>query len=102
MNCDNQVSTPDCPVVSTIFALDLRSGDVRDSQNIRLPPPELTEIDHDCGALDRRKTSASDAARINLQRTALLFSKGRIYLGFGSHQDAPCPMYHGMLIAIRL
>jgi outer membrane protein assembly factor BamB len=99
MNCDNQVSTPECPVVSTIFALDLRTGDIRDSQDIRLPPPELTQIGHDCGALDRRTTTALDAARINLQRAALLFNQGRIYLGFGSHQDAPCPMYHGMLIA---
>src|SRR5580704_8658058 len=47
VTCDNQVSTLECPVVSTIFALDLRTGDVRDSQDIRLPPPELTQIDHD-------------------------------------------------------
>jgi outer membrane protein assembly factor BamB len=97
-NCDSQVSTPECPVVSTIFALDLRTGDIRDSQEIHLPPPEATQIGHDCGDLDRRITSPLDTARINLQRSALLFSKGRIYLGFGSHQDAPCPMYHGMLI----
>jgi hypothetical protein len=99
VSCDKQVSTPECPVIYDIFALDLRTGDVRDSQEIHLPAPEPAQVGHDCGDLDPRKTTAMDAARIYLQRTSLLFSKGRIYLGFGSHQDAPCPMYHGTLIA---
>ena len=99
VTCDGEVATPDCPVMNKIFALDLRTGHVHDSQEIRLPPPESSQIDQGCGLVDARKTSSMDAARINLQRPALLFSKGRIYLGFGSHQDAPCPMYHGMLIA---
>lgn len=46
-----------------------------------------------------RNATKDDAGRINLQRTALLWNHGRIYMGFGSHQDAPCPMYHGMLVA---
>jgi len=99
VNCDQQVATPDCPVVNKIFALDIRTGDVRDSQEIRLPPPEQAQIGKPCGLLDPRQISSMDSGRINLQRPALLLNKGRIYVGFGSHQDAPCPMYHGMLIA---
>jgi outer membrane protein assembly factor BamB len=94
--CTRQVATGLCPVVYRIFALDLVKGDTMAAQTIQLPTPEIEEMP--C-ALDPRKTTPMDAARIHLQRPALLLSKGRIYVGFGSHQDAPCPMYHGMLIA---
>jgi hypothetical protein len=94
--CEKEPSTPDCPVIYKIFALDLVSGSVLDWQEVQLPPP-----DHpgETCLWDHKKVTAMDAARINLQRPALLLSRGRIYLGFGSHQDAPCPIYHGMLIS---
>ena len=104
VDCDKQVATKDCPVSNTIFALDLSTGQIRNSAEIRLPPPEKEIQGKDCGGLDPRQTTEWDAARIYLQRPALLYTKapgesnGHIYLGFGSHQDAPCPMYHGMVI----
>ncbi len=111
VDCDKQVATPACPVENRIFALDLSTGDIRDSLEIRLPAPEPTQTngpdDHPCSPLDDRKPTSADAGRINLQRAALLYTsragdqKARIYLGFGSHQDAPCPMYHGMLVGFE-
>lgn len=104
VDCDKQVATKDCPVSNMIFALDLSTGQIRNSAEIRLPPPEKEIQGKDCGGLDPRQTTEWDAARIYLQRPALLYTKapgesnGHIYLGFGSHQDAPCPMYHGMVI----
>jgi hypothetical protein len=104
--CDAEVSSDECPIVYQIVALDLSDGSIRDSKEIRLPEPEKTEQGQGCGLFDSRKTTALDAARINLQRPALLMTtatdgRNRIYLGFGSHQDAPCPMYHGMLIGFQ-
>lgn len=96
LGCEKEVSTANCPILYKIFALDLISGSTLDSQEITLPPPELQR---EACFWDSRLTTPWDAARINLQRPALLLSRGRIYIGFGSHQDAPCPMYHGMLIS---
>lgn len=100
--CDGQAATRDCPVVNKIFALNLLTGDIRDSKiiDMRDYSPEPAQVGKPCMPWDpRRNVNQDDAARINLQRAALLWNRGRIYLGFGSHQDAPCPMYHGMLIA---
>jgi hypothetical protein len=104
VDCDKKAATRKCPVVNQIFSLDLRDGSVRDAKEIRLPEPEPAQQGRGCGLLDPRRTTKWDAGRINLQRPALLYTKGsaagsgHIYLGFGSHQDAPCPMYHGMVI----
>ena len=106
MYCDGEVATRNCPVVNRIFALDLATGAVRDSVDIALPAPEPSQTtgsdSHPCGTLDNRKPTVDDAGRINMQRPALLLTgppdQRHIYLGFGSHQDAPCPMYHGMVI----
>ncbi len=107
VDCGNQVATADCPVENRIYAIDIRTGEVRDGVTIKLPPPEPEQTDpankNPCrGYPDKRHPSDMDAARINLQRPALLLTgppgKPHIYLGFGSHQDAPCPMYHGMVI----
>lgn len=104
--CDGEVATKSCPVVNRIFALNLATGSATDFKNIDLPPPESTQTDpskpHPCGTLDNRKPTIDDAGRINMQRPALLLTgtsvQRHIYLGFGSHQDAPCPMYHGMVL----
>jgi len=111
VDCDKQVATPQCPVENRIFALDLHTGQTRQSLEIQLPPPEPSQTGpgnpHPCGALDDRQPTPTDAGRINLQRPALLLTRRpadktlHIYLGFGSHQDAPCPMYHGMLIGFE-
>ncbi|HTQ58557.1 MAG TPA: hypothetical protein VMI94_29045 [Bryobacteraceae bacterium] len=106
MYCDEEVATSDCPVVNRIFALSLATGSILDSVDISLPPPEKSQTDstdpHPCAILDNRKPTAQDAGRINMQRPALLLTgsaqQWHIYLGFGSHQDAPCPMYHGMIV----
>jgi hypothetical protein len=95
-NCKDEVATPTCPVFYRIFALNLFTGETRDAKDVRLPPPDPQK--NPC-FWDKRIPTSIDAARINLQRTALLWANGRIYLGFGSHQDAPCPNYHGLLIA---
>jgi hypothetical protein len=109
VDCDGEVAIPKCPVDYWIIALNLRNGDVQKSLKITLPPPEPTQIHPPKGKFcsrypDNRKVTDDDAARINLQRPALLLTRKDpfryIYLGFGSHQDAPCPMYHGMLIRI--
>ena len=100
--CDGQVATADCPVANKIFALNILNGHIRDSQVIDMKgySPEPTQVGKPCFPWDaKRNVSRDDAGRINLQRTALLWNRGRIYMGFGSHQDAPCPMYHGMLVA---
>jgi hypothetical protein len=100
--CDGEVATDDCPVANKIFALNILTGDIRDSRVIDLKnySPEPTQIGKPCIPWDAKRTvSKDDAGRINFQRTALLWNGGRIYMGFGSHQDAPCPMYHGMLVA---
>lgn len=106
MYCDGEVATKNCPVVNRIVALNLATGTVRDSMDISLPPPEASQTSgydpHPCGMLDNRKPTVNDAGRINMQRPALLLTgspnQWHIYLGFGSHQDAPCPMYHGMVL----
>jgi len=106
-DCDGQVATEKCPVENRIFAIDLITGAIRSSRKIHLPEPEPAQTEspelHPCGLLDDRKPTKYDAGRINMQRPALLLTIDRddtrhIYLGFGSHQDAPCPMYHGMMI----
>jgi outer membrane protein assembly factor BamB len=109
VDCDGQVATPQCPVENRIYALNLQTGSERASVTIKLPPPEPEQTDpdnkHPCrGYPDRRHPTDMDAARILLQRPALLLTASakdpfkHIYLGFGSHQDAPCPMYHGTLV----
>jgi hypothetical protein len=106
MYCDGEVATVNCPVVNRIFALDLATGATLNSKEISLPPPEASQTTgydpHPCGLLDNRKPTVYDAGRINMQRPALLLTGKpdlqHIYLGFGSHQDAPCPMYHGMVV----
>jgi hypothetical protein len=107
MYCDGEVATKNCPVVNRIVALNLATGAVRDSKDISLLPPEESQTGdsaglHPCGPLDNRKPTVDDAGRINMQRPALLLTgssdQRHIYLGFGSHQDAPCPMYHGMVL----
>jgi hypothetical protein len=111
VDCGGQVATPQCPVENWVFALDIQTGEMRDTVKIQLPPPEEEQTDprneKPCrGYPDQRHPTEMDAARINLQRPALLLtgspgsSSKHIYLGFGSHQDAPCPMYHGMLVRI--
>jgi len=107
VDCGDQVATPDCPVENRIYAIDLQNGQVRHSAAIALPRPEPEQTnpatEKPCrGYPDQRRPTDMDAARINLQRPALLLTgppeAPHIYLGFGSHQDAPCPMYHGMVI----
>jgi hypothetical protein len=112
MYCDGEVATKSCPVVNKIFALNLATGAVRSSLEISLPPPEQIQTDpaypgykaHPCATLDNRNPTVDDAGRINMQRPALLLTgspdQWHIYLGFGSHQDAPCPMYHGMVLRV--
>lgn len=107
--CDKMPSTPDCPVENRIHAINLERGEVLDQAAIDLGTPEIKQIGNAkaCDAFhlnDPRGmvTTESDANRIQMQRPALLLTNSgstlRIYLGFGSHQDAPCPMYHGMLV----
>lgn len=109
VECGGQVATPQCPVDNRIYAIDIETGKVRDSATIKLPPPETTQTDpankNPCRDYpDKRHPTGLDAGRINLQRPALLLTGSakdpvrHLYLGFGSHQDAPCPMYHGMLV----
>jgi len=94
--CPGIPASKQCPVIYKIFGLDLLSGSYEGkASEIQLPKPEPQA--NPC-FFDQTKPSETDAARINLQRPALLLSHDRIYLGFGSHQDAPCPNYHGMLI----
>ena len=103
--CDTMPSTPDCPVKNLIYAIDLTNGNILAQAAIDLGMPEIRQIDKTCNVVpDTRKmvTTQDDAGRINLQRPALLLTNSgstlHIYLGFGSHQDAPCPMYHGMMV----
>jgi outer membrane protein assembly factor BamB len=69
-------STPACPVVYRIFALDLRNGDILRQSAIEIP-------------MHNPAVAAADVARRHLQRSALLLANGRIYAAFGAHQDAP-------------
>ena len=108
-SCHQMPSTPDCPVQNWIFAINLRDGTIRHQAQIDLGTPEDYQVDNRtaCAAYylgDKRKlvTTKDDANRIHMQRAALLLTGNapqlHIYLGFGSHQDAPCPMYHGMMV----
>lgn len=109
-SCSQMPSTPECPVENWIFAIDLREGTIRDQVKIDLGTPEDLQVDNPTGCTpyhlhDKRTklvTTKNDANRIHMQRAALLLTGDapqlQIYLGFGSHQDAPCPMYHGMMV----
>jgi hypothetical protein len=110
-NCDQKASTPECPVENRIYAIDLKSGGILSQLTIDLGKPEMTQINNPdaCKAFNLNDprdmvTTETDANRIHMQRAALLLTRSgsrlHIYLGFGSHQDAPCPMYHGMLVRI--
>lgn len=110
-DCDQKASTPECPVENRIYAINLTTGDILANLTVDLGKPELQQINNPdaCKAFhlnDPRNivTTETDANRIHMQRPALLLTRSgsalRIYLGFGSHQDAPCPMYHGMLVRI--
>ncbi len=106
--CKAAPASPDCPVENRIFAIKMEDGSVTDSQPIQLPPPEDKQAGNPKACKDypdndpKRAPTPEDAGRINLQRPALLLTRSgpvlHIYLGFGSHQDAPCPMYHGMMV----
>jgi hypothetical protein len=107
--CDKMQATPACPVENRIYAINLENGDILDQKPIDLGKPEATQIGNAkaCDAYhlhDTRGmvTSDMDANRIHMQRSALLLTRTNsglhIFLGFGSHQDAPCPMYHGMMV----
>src|SRR5215469_13619453 len=109
--CDQKNSTPECPVENRIYAIDMKSGDIVTQLTIDLGKPELTQINNKdaCKPFrlnDSREmvTTDTDANRIHMQRAALLLIRSgsvlHIYLGFGSHQDAVCPMYHGMMVRI--
>lgn len=78
---DGSEATDDCPVYYRLFSFDLKTGDSK-MQEITLPPP----LDGKSGT---SPIAPADAARRELQRAALLESDGRIYVAFGSHQDAP-------------
>ena len=108
-SCWNQPSTAECPVGNWIFAIRLKDGKIRDQAKIDLGTPEDFQVDNHtaCAPYNLRDprnmvTTKDDANRIHMQRTALLLTGNgsdlHIYLGFGSHQDAPCPMYHGMMV----
>ena len=94
--CPGIAASTQCPVFYKIFALDLVKGDIQKTTQIDLPAPDPQK---DPCFFDQTIPNSMDAARINLQRPALLLNRDRIYLGFGSHQDAPCPNYHGRLIS---
>ena len=109
-SCDQMASTPECPVENRIFAINLVNGTIRDQAAIDLGTPEDLQVDDPvaCAAYhlhdNRTKmvTTKYDANRIHMQRAALLLAGDapqlHVYLSFGSHQDAPCPMYHGMMV----
>jgi len=108
-SCDQMASTPECPVENRIFAINIADGSIRSQVRIDLGTPEDLQVDDPdaCAPYnlhDPRKMTATrdDANRIHMQRAALLLTGAapalHIYLGFGSHQDAPCPMYHGMMV----
>jgi outer membrane protein assembly factor BamB len=69
-------STPGCPVVYRIHALDILTGKVVRSAPIEIPNKDLG-------------VPPTDVARRQLQRAALLLANGKIYVAFGAHQDAP-------------
>ncbi|HVV45902.1 MAG TPA: hypothetical protein VHC72_11885, partial [Bryobacteraceae bacterium] len=78
---DASEATDDCPVHYRLFSFDLKNGDSK-MQEITVPPP----LD---GTSNQSPVPPADAARRHLQRASLLESDGRIYVAFGSHQDAP-------------
>jgi hypothetical protein len=108
--CDWMPSTPECPVENWIYAINLVDGTIVHRLPIDLGTPEAMQVDRPKACKpyhvhDPRKdmtTQMGDANRIHMQRAALLMTGSapqlHIYLGFGSHQDAPCPMYHGMMV----
>jgi outer membrane protein assembly factor BamB len=76
-------------IVYRVAALDVRDGHVLAQQDI--DPTSVVEhtLGGDLVPLD---------TRAQLQRTGLLLANGRVYLGFGAHQDTP--PYHGWLVAL--
>lgn len=77
-------TTPACPVVYRIHALDLSNGAVVRKSDIRIPMKNDT-------------VPEEDVARRHLQRSALLLANHKVYAAFGAHQDAP--PFQGWVIA---
>ena len=77
---DTDEASKDCPVVYRIHALDLVNGDfVYKDITIPIPMPDDPIIP---------RVKAEDVARRHLQRPGLLLANNKIYVAFGSHQDA--------------
>ena len=99
--CAVMPSTTECPIEYRIYAIEIETGNIVDVKKIDLGPIDDGDKNRVC---DKREiqTSELDSARILFQRAALLMTGKapdlHIYLGFGSHQDAHCPVYHGRLV----
>jgi Ig-like domain from next to BRCA1 gene len=72
-------------VTYRLFAIDLLTGAVKRS------------VDIDAKFTGPDGSTATFDAKHQLQRTGLALANGRVYLGFGSHQDSP--PYHGWVLA---
>ena len=79
-----EAATSACPVVHRIHSLDLATGAVAHQTDIRIP-------------MTAPNVPAEDVARRHIQRAALLLANQKVYVAFGSHQDAP--PWQGFVIA---
>ena len=71
------------PIVNRLHAIDIATGAIEQKTDIIIP---------------KQGQEPSEVAREHLQRPALLLSKGKVYVAFGSHQDAAPLHYQGWLL----
>ena len=79
-----KIAEPGQSIVNRLHAINITTGAIEQRVDIMIP---------------KQGQDPNEVAREHLQRAALLLSKGKVYVAFGSHQDAAPLDYQGWLLA---